>query len=223
MAKRSLMAKGLSASIGMTGDLHEGPPLVAFDFDGTLTVRDSFTAFLKWRVGPARHALGMSRLAPAAAAYVFDRNRGKIKAAAVREFLRGVRTEDLEREARAFAQSEAPKLFRPDALAVWRRWRSKGAKLVIVTASPDLIVAPFARGLGADLLIGSKLMVDGDNRILGPLLGANCRGPEKVARLKAVFGDDMSLAAAYGDTSGDREMLAIAQEKGYRIFRGKPG
>jgi phosphatidylglycerophosphatase C len=39
----------------MTGDLHEGPPLVAFDFDGTLTVRDSFTAFLKWRVSPARH------------------------------------------------------------------------------------------------------------------------------------------------------------------------
>ena len=31
------------------------------------------------------------------------------------------------------------------------------------------------------------------------------------------------LAAAYGDTSGDREMLAIAHERGYRIFRGKPG
>ena len=26
-------------------------PIVAFDFDGTLTVRDSFTAFLKWRAG----------------------------------------------------------------------------------------------------------------------------------------------------------------------------
>jgi phosphatidylglycerophosphatase C len=223
MAKRSLMAKGLSASIPMTGDLHEGLPLVAFDFDGTLTVRDSFTAFLKWRVSPARHALGMIRLFPAALAYVFDRNRGKIKAAAVREFLRGVSQEDLERQARAFAQSEAPRLFRPDALAVWRRWRAKGAKLVIVTASPDIIVAPFARGLGADLLIGSRLMVDANDRIIGPLLGANCRGAEKVTRLREAFGDDMSLAAAYGDTSGDREMLAIAHEKGYRIFRGKPG
>jgi len=154
---------------------------------------------------------------------VFDRNRGKIKAAAVREFLRGVPLEQLEKEARAFAQSEAPKLFRPDALAVWRRWRTKGAKLVIVTASPDVVVAPFARGLGADVLIGSKLMISTDDKVLGPLLGANCRGPEKVVRLKEVFGDDLSLAAAYGDTSGDREMLAIAHEKGYRIFRGKPG
>ena len=223
MAKRSLMAKGLTASTPMMGDMHEGPPLVAFDFDGTLTVRDSFTAFLKWRVSPARHALGMIRLAPAAVAYLFDRNRGKIKAAAVREFLRGVSLERLERDARAFAQSEAPKLFRPDALAVWRRWRAKGAKLVIVTASPDMIVAPFARGLGADLLIGSRLALDLNDKITGAMLGPNCRGPEKVVRLREQFGDDMSLAAAYGDTSGDREMLAIAHEKGYRIFRGKPG
>lgn len=217
------MAKGLSASISMTGDMHEGPPLVAFDFDGTLTVRDSFTAFLKWRGSPARHALGMIRLFPAAVAYVFDRNRGKIKAAAIREFLRGVSIEDLERQARAFAQSEAPRLFRPDALAVWRRWRAKGARLVIVTASPDIVVAPFARGLGADLLIGSRLAIDADGKVAGALDGANCRGAEKVTRLREIFGDDLSLAAAYGDTSGDREMLAIAHEKGYRIFRGKPG
>lgn len=223
MAKRSLMAKGLTASTPMMGDMHEGPPLVAFDFDGTLTVRDSFTAFLKWRAGPARHALGMIRLFPAAVTYLFDRNRGKIKAAAVREFLRGVSVERLERDARAFAQSQAPKLFRPDALAVWRRWRAKGAKLVIVTASPDIIVAPFARGLGADLLIGSRLALDLNDKIAGSLLGPNCRGAEKVIRLREQFGDDMTLAAAYGDTSGDREMLAIAHEKGYRIFRGKPG
>jgi phosphatidylglycerophosphatase C len=223
MAKRSLMAKGLTASMAMTGDLHEGPPLVAFDFDGTLTVRDSFTAFLKWRVSPTRHAIGMIRLVPAAVAYLFDRNRGKIKAAAVREFLKGVSLEQLEREARAFAQSQAPRLFRPDALAVWRRWRAKGARLVIVTASPDVVVAPFARGIGADLLIGSRLALDPDDRVVGALLGSNCRGAEKVARLREHFGDNVALAAAYGDTSGDREMLAIAQEKGYRIFRGKPG
>lgn len=204
-------------------DAEPSRPLVAFDFDGTLTVRDSFTAFLKWRVGGRRWLTGMIRLAPAALAYLFHRDRGRIKAAAVREFLKGVPQERLEAQARTFAETHAQSLFRPDALAVWRRWRAQGARMVIVTASPDVVVAPFARGIGADLLIGSKLAYDQRDRVAGALLGPNCRGPEKVVRLREMFGDRVRLAAAYGDTSGDTEMLAIAQERGYRIFKGKPG
>ena len=41
-------------------------------------------------------------------------------------------------------------------------------------------------------------------------------------RLKEVYGEDLPLTAAYGDTSGDKEMLQIADEPGYRVFRGKP-
>ena len=41
-------------------------------------------------------------------------------------------------------------------------------------------------------------------------------------RLKAAYGDTMTLVAAYGDTSGDAEMLAMAQEAGFRVFREKP-
>jgi phosphatidylglycerophosphatase C len=222
MAKRTLMAKGLTASRPMTGDMLDAPALVAFDFDGTLTVRDSFNAFLRWRAGPARWALGLIKLSPALVAYAFNRNRGKLKAAAVREFLKGVSLARLEADARTFAEIHALSLFRPDAMAAWRQWRAKGAKLVIVTASPEITVAPFARGLGADVLIGTRLAVDLNERIIGSLAGPNCRAKEKVVRLKEAFGEDVRLNAAYGDTSGDTEMLAIADERGYRIFRGKP-
>src|SRR4051812_45925603 len=75
-------------------------PLVAFDFDGTLTVRDSFTAFLRWRAGPLRYALGLARLAPAAVAYLIHRDRGRIKADAARVFLEGAPRERLESDAR---------------------------------------------------------------------------------------------------------------------------
>ncbi len=67
-----------------------GRPIVAFDFDGTLTIRDSFTAFLRQRAGAGGWAIGLARMAPALAAYVGDRDRGRIKAASVREFLGGV-------------------------------------------------------------------------------------------------------------------------------------
>ena len=198
------------------------PALVAFDFDGTLTVEDSFTAFLKWRAGPLRWAWGCFRLMPAGLAYLFHRNRGRMKSAAIREFLKGLKRETLEAEARTFAEVAAPRLFRPDAIMSWRRWRAGGAKTIIVSASPDLIIAPFARGLGCDRLIASAFAFDKDDRVLGMFAGPNCRGPEKVRRLQAVYGADVRLTAAYGDTSGDREMLRIADEKGYRVFKGRP-
>lgn len=207
----------------MITDHLEPEALVAFDFDGTLTHRDSFIAFLAWRAGTRRWLWGLLKLTPAIVGYAFNRDRGLLKGRFVREFLGGQRVESVEASARQFAQQHAQGLFRPDAVATWRRWRSAGAKVVIVTASPEIIVAPFARGLGADMLIGSRLAVDANGKIRGPLEGANCRAAEKVARLREIFGETVRLKAAYGDTSGDHEMLQIAAERGYRVFTGKPG
>lgn len=196
--------------------------IVAFDFDGTLTIRDSFTAFLRRRAGAAGWAIGLTKMAPALAAYVSDRDRGRIKAASVREFLGGVERATLEAEAEAFAADIWDQFMRPDALACWKAWGDKGAHRVIVTASPETTVAPFARRLGAEGLLGTQLVFDAQGRVTGAFVGENCRGEEKVRRLRAAYGDDMKLAAAYGDTSGDTEMIAMAEEKGFRVFTGRP-
>jgi phosphatidylglycerophosphatase C len=221
MAKKK-MRWGRALSMQSSETVPGGAGIVAFDFDGTITVEDSFTRFLRWRTSPGRHAQGMVRLIPSALAYLGHRNRGRIKAAAVKEFLAGASREALEAEARAFAEAEAVRLMRPDALRSWRWWRGRGAKLVIVTASPGVVVAPFARGLGADALIATELAYDDAGRVTGGFDGANCRGPEKVRRLQAMFGPDVRLRAAYGDTGGDREMLQIADHAGYREFKERP-
>ena len=197
-------------------------PVVAFDFDGTLTVKDSYTAFLKWRTPAVAWILGGLKLAPAALLYLFHRDRGRIKAAATRAFLAGVSRERLEADARKFAAEHSRSLLRPDAVIAWKRWRKERVRLVIVTASPDVVVAPFARGLGADGLLGTPLHFDERGRVTGAFASPNCRGAEKVARLKAAFGPDLRVRAAYGDTSGDTEMLAIAEEPYFRVFTDKP-
>lgn len=197
-------------------------PLVAFDFDGTLTWKDSFMAFLRWRAGGRRYAAGMARLAPSAFAYLGHRDRERLKTRAVREFLAGVPRAELEADAQRFASQRARRLLRPDATQVWKRWQGQGARLVIVTASPEIIVAPFARGLGAERLIGTRLAYDEHDCVTGDFIGPNCRGPEKVVRLREAYGEDMVLEAAYGDTDGDREMLAIALEPGLKVFGGRP-
>jgi phosphatidylglycerophosphatase C len=204
-------------------DIPPGPerPVVAFDFDGTLTVKDSYTAFLKWRTPAVAWLLGGVRLIPAALVYLFDRDRGRIKAAATKVFLGGVSRERLEDDARRFAALHSRSLLRPDAVIAWKRWRKERVRLVIVTASPDLVVAPFARGLGADDLLGTPLAFDDRGRVTGAFASPNCRGAEKVVRLKAAFGPDVRVKAAYGDTGGDTEMLALSEEPYFRVFTGR--
>lgn len=200
----------------------EGRPIVAFDFDGTLTIRDSFTEFLRWRAGSGGWALGLVRMAPAVAAYARDRDRGRIKAASVKEFLLGVDRPTLEADAERFADRVWARFMRPDALEVWNDWGDRGAHRVIVTASPETTVAPFARRLGAESLLGTHLAFDSQDRVTGAFATANCRGEEKVRRLHAAYGPGLRLAAAYGDTSGDTEMLAIADQPGFRVFTRRP-
>jgi len=199
-----------------------GQPIVAFDFDGTLTIRDSFTAFLKWKVGPERWRTGLLAMAPQLAAYALDRDRQKLKEAAIRRFLPCMGAVALSMEAEQFAHEQWYRLMRPDALGVWNDWGRRGAYRAIVTASPALTVQPFADRLGADALLGTDLVTDARGWFTGAFAGPNCRGEEKVRRLRAAFGPDVQLAAAYGDTSGDTEMLAIAGIAGFRVFKGKP-
>ncbi|MDQ3125250.1 MAG: HAD-IB family hydrolase [Pseudomonadota bacterium] len=212
------------SDMGSPALIHQPPrkdqAIVAFDFDGTLTVSDSFTQFLRWRAGAGGWFGGLARMAPDLASYVGHRDRGRLKAASVREFLKGVPRFQLEADAEAFAGQVWPGFIRHDALACWKDWGKKGAYRVIVTASPETTVAPFARRLEADVLLGTQLVFDADDRVTGAFAGPNCRGEEKVRRLQAAFGDDMQLAAAYGDTTGDTEMLAIADEAGFRRFKG---
>ncbi|HEY5290165.1 MAG TPA: HAD-IB family hydrolase [Caulobacteraceae bacterium] len=197
-------------------------PLVAFDFDGTLTARDSFLAFLAWRYGQRRYALGMARLGPPAVAYVRHRDRGRLKAALVAEFLTGESREALAAAADAFAAARARRLLRPDAVRCWRLWQKQNARLIVVTASPEILVTPFGRGLGAETVIGTRLEFSAAGIATGALDGPNCRSAEKVARLKVAFGADVRLEAAYGDSDGDVAMLAIADEKGMKVFGERP-
>ena len=201
---------------------HGERPIAAFDFDGTLTVEDSFVAFLRWRTSPWRWWAGLARLLAAAVTYGVTRDRGRLKGAAVRVFLRGAGRDELRDQAERFAAGQGERLLRPDALERWAEHGQAGDLRVIVTASPEEIVAPFAERLGADALIGSRLTWTVDGCVGDGLAGANCRGAEKVRRLRERFGGDIDVGDAYGDTSGDREMLAFARRGHMRLFTGRP-
>ena len=194
--------------------------VVAFDFDGTLTDRDSFIAFLDFAKGKAGMARAFLSQPSLLTHYLATKDRGALKSRLLYKLLGPIPQDELETLIRAFSTTTAMSLFRMDALDAWDRHNLPDRQRVIVTASPQLLVAPFGRMIGADRVIGTKLGFDAQGRLTPDLDGPNCRGEEKMSRLREIYGGTLDLEAAYGDTAGDREMLAAAKHGHYRVFKG---
>jgi phosphatidylglycerophosphatase C len=196
------------------GDAPEPPgrPLAAFDLDGTLTQRDTLLPFLHRAVGRGRtyRALLASSLPLARAAALGGAHRDVAKAAVLRGVLAGAPLERLAEAAEAFADHVVAHHLRPDVRDKVDWHRREGHELVLVSASPELYVTPIGRRLGFDTVLATRLEVGPDGRLTGRLLGPNCRGAEKVVRLREWRPDGLALAYAYGDSAGDREMLELA-------------
>lgn len=190
-----------------------GRPLAAFDLDGTITRRDTLMPFLLRAVGRERtyRALLACSLPLARALALGGGHRDRAKAALLRGALAGMPRSALAETAESYADYVVASGLRPDVRSRVDFHRREGHELVLVSASPELYVAPIGRRLGFDAVLATRLEVDGEDRLTGRLLGANCRGPEKVLRLREWRGGSLELAYAYGDSAGDREMLALAQ------------
>jgi phosphatidylglycerophosphatase C len=115
-------------------------------------------------------------------------------------------------EAHAYAGLIATSWLRPDTSARLAWHRSEGHRVVLVSASYEVYVGPLAAGLGVDAA-ATRLVVAADGTLTGALDGPNCRGAEKLVRLRAwqaAVGAEGAELWAYGDSAGDDELLAAA-------------
>lgn len=192
-----------------------GRDLALFDFDGTLTTRETFPDFMRYAVARPRLIVGGVLLAPV----VFGYRRGWVagnptRASIVQVGLRGVDAARLRAQGEAFAREVLPGVLRPEAMARLAWHRDRGDRIVVVSGGLDVYLAPWCAAQGVELLC--SVLAERDGRIIG-YAGAQCVGEEKVRRVGALC-DPQAYAAihAYGDTHEDQAMLAMAHHRTYR-------
>lgn len=207
----------------MTQEMMEAGPagatvLSVFDFDGTLTRHDSFVPFLKFAFGSREFVRRLRRLAGPGVRYLTRRlSRDELKAKLISVFLTDIKPEWVMAKAVEFCEQSWPRLMRPAGLLSVAAEREAGYEVTLCSASPMLVLAPFAERLNIKL-IGTELEVV-DGRLTGRISGDNCRCEAKVQRLEAVYGDlTQYRLRAWGDTRGDHELLAAAQDAHWRHF-----
>lgn len=199
--------------------------VAAFDVDGTLTRRDCVVPFLTLVGGPVRAPTRFLRRPVQVGTGLARRQRDVLKAHAAFAAFAGQPTDRIESLADRFAERVATRWMRPDSVARLRRHQADGDVVVLVSASFEVYLEPLAHRLGVDHVLATRLVV-ADDRYTGALDGPNCRGPEKVHRLHRWADDRFAGRAAlavtaYGDSTGDRELLLDADE-GHWMGAGRP-
>lgn len=192
-----------------------------FDFDGTITRRDTLFEIIRFQKGAAAMYAGMLLLSPVLVLFRLKLlSSHTTKQIVLRWFFSGTPVNRFREGCDSFCRQRLPSLIRPGAIAAIKDHLSRGHQVAVVTASAQDWVAPWCATLGITC-IATRLEVK-DERLTGKILGLNCNGDEKVCRIQAEYKlDQYEHIYAYGDSKGDKAMLAIAGTPAYKPFRNK--
>lgn len=199
----------------------ENPPnrdiiLVAFDFDGTLTTKDTFLAFVRFTHGLPRMLLGILRYSPWLLLMKMGRySNGKLKERIFAYFYSGVSYEQFVQWGKDFSH-KAKSMLNTSMLKRLQRHASEGHTLCVVSASMDEWVRPICLKLGVAEVIATRVEVSSEGKLTGRFSSPNCYGVQKVDRLLEVYPQgSISYLYAYGDSQGDKELLEFADDGFY--------
>lgn len=191
--------------------------LYLFDFDGTLTYKDTMFMFLKY-YDSKKYFWGFLKHIPLFVLLKLHlANTEKVKKSFIASVLKGEREEALNKKSQEFLNQSYPEIFRENALEFIAKIDRQNIESYLVTASLDIWAKPFAEKLGMRLIATEARFENGI--FTGQFKTRNNNGVEKAKRInKEIEGKKFDKIIAFGDTSGDKSMLSLAHEAHYRFF-----
>ena len=191
--------------------------LYCFDFDGTITKHDTMFMFLKF-YSPKRFYIQFILFIPL---FILARLKladvEKVKKSFINSIIGGESREKIAIQSDAFFRKTSSVIFRKEALEFIEKIDRTATDCILVTASLDCWVKPFSDHLNMKLVATEARFEN--NLFTGDFKTKNCTGKEKVNRIKQVInGKHYDKIVAFGDSPGDKEMFAWADEYYYRYF-----
>lgn len=194
--------------------------ILLFDFDGTLTRRDTLLEFIRYARGTDGLLIGLLLSLPSLVLMKLHlADNGQTKERLFARCFKDMDISYFNLLCQRFAYDKRKRLLRTDGMGALKKGLDEGARVMVVSASVDNWVAPFFKGERQPEIVGTQIEVK-DGRLTGRFLTPNCYGAEKVRRIKALLTMPRThyYIKAYGDSRGDKEMLEYADEGLYKQF-----
>ena len=190
-----------------------------FDFDGTITNRDSLADLIRFIKGRKAFYIGLIAISPWLLLFSLGwLDRQKAKEKMLSHFFGGTPLSAFNEHCHKYSLNRISQIVNPQAMDRLLWHKKQGHEVVIVSASPLNWLAPWCHENGF-ACIATRLETS-DGKITGRIDGLNCHGEEKVRRISQTYDlgryDDIY---GYGDTHGDKPMLSLAHHAFYKPFR----
>lgn len=190
-----------------------------FDFDGTLTNKDTLIPFLIYVVGSVRFSLKLYILLPILFAYwlkIITNELAKEKTITV--LLKGYTAEYIEAMACKFAHDKLDHYIKPEIYAKLEYHLEHNHSICLVSANLAIYLRHWALRHHIDDVIATEIEFV-NNLCTGKLKTRNCYGAQKVIRIEEYLkykNTQFSYSYAYGNSRGDYQLLTYVNE-GYWI------
>jgi HAD superfamily hydrolase (TIGR01490 family) len=193
--------------------------IAAFDFDGTITTKDTFVKFIRFSKGNYSFFCGFLLFLPLLMAYKLNvYPNWKLKQKIFSYFFKGMSLSAFNTICKDFANNQQH-IIRPKAIKQIDEYLKQDFEITIISASIENWVAPFANNLKINNVICTKIETNDNNILTGKFSTPNCYGKEKVSRLLENYPDRENYhLIAFGDSRGDKELLNLADEKYYKAL-----
>ena len=193
--------------------------LCLFDFDGTISHKDSLADFLVFAFGWSGFIKGLLLNSLTLLLYLLKIiSNDAAKQKFIYSFFKNDSFDAFEILAERYAEQALHKIVRPQALEKIKWHQAQGHDIYLVSASMENYLKPWGKKLNITVL-GTQVKSN-NGHFPKTFASANCYGAEKVKRIQqALKLTDYTYIYAYGDSRGDTEMLALANEAIYKPFQ----
>lgn len=193
--------------------------IALFDFDGTITQKSTTIPFLKFISGHSFLLKLLTKLPSLISYHCHYSGLDQLNNVIARTFFKGLPRQHLYQAGEHFSNQIIPSLVKETALERLKWHQEQGHYCILATAAFNIYIDYWAKMRGFDAIVSTQIHFNSHDVASGTIHGLSCNGPEKLNRVLELIGNEPRLIYAYGDSSGDAEMLAYATLAHYRIFR----
>ena len=192
-----------------------GKSAAFFDFDGTVTAKDSFIDFLWFSLKKTEFILGFILLSPLVLLYLTKiLPNWKMKELVLKIFYHGWKLSKFKKKCQEYGRQKLPKIIRPEAQEKINWHRRNGHDVAIVTATTKYYLKEWCNKQKIKLI--ATEMETENGKITGNIKGKICYGEEKARRIREEYNlSKYDCIYAYGNSRGDLPMLNLANVKYY--------